>query len=278
MDSPGSPLHEVPPFALFGGLDADAWRWLNLEGRDQCAFLSAYLPGLTGKPDLEAHAVGSSGAKALAQGFSIYELFKQLYEQHSGPFEPHTRVLDFGSGWGRVIRFFLKDVAPDNLFGIDIHEGRLEASRETDRWSRFERCEPLPPSRFEAGSFDLVYAFSVFSHLSEEAHRSWLAEFERVLRPGGVLILTTFQREVLERAGDFPDMAERFRPVGPWLSAYDRGDFCHQALHAEANPHFGFTFIPERYVREQWTRHVDVKEFLPAPDWGQNVIVCTARE
>ena len=278
MHPPGSPLDEAPPFTLFGGVPDDTWGWLHLEGRDRCPFLAGYLPGLTHNPKSEARTVGSSGAEALAQGFQIYGLFKRLYERHSAePLHAGTQLLDFGSGWGRVIRYFLKDVAPENLVGLDINEGSLKAARKTDRWSRFERCELLPPTRFDADSFDLVYAFSVFSHLSEESHEAWLGEFERVLRPGGVLILTTFHRDVLERAGDFPAMAERFAPVDPWLAAYDRGDFAYQVLQEESNPHFGFAFIPEDYVRARWTRRFEVHEFLPAPEWGQNVIVCTAR-
>ena len=50
-----------------------------------------------------------------------------------------SRVLDFGCGWGRVIRFFLKDVAPWNLVGVDIDPNApSSAARATNRWCRFE--------------------------------------------------------------------------------------------------------------------------------------------
>jgi len=46
-----------------------------------------------------------------------------------------------------------------------------------------------PPLPFPDNSFDLIYAVSVFTHLSEEHQRTWLPELRRVLRPGGRLLL-----------------------------------------------------------------------------------------
>jgi SAM-dependent methyltransferase len=281
---PRSPLDGVPPFALFRAVTDDAWRWLHLEGRNDCPFLGSYLPGLTGDVEFESLVVGSGGTEALAQGFEIYALFKQLYEKHAKPLTSQSRVLDFGCGWGRVIRFFLKDVAPESLVGIDVDPWRLAACRETNRWAQFHRCKTFPPTKFEPDSFDLVYAFSVFSHLSEKVHRRWLEEFERLLRPGGVLILTTFPRTVLESHADgdplqnFSELARRFAPVEESLSAYDRGEFCYRVLNAKIDIHFGDALIPEQYVREHWTKHFLIREYFGFPAVNQNVIVCRKRK
>jgi SAM-dependent methyltransferase len=270
-----SPLDGVPPFKLFGGVSQDAWRWVNLEGRERCGFLARYLPELPGDPDFQAHFTGRTGTETLAMGHEVYELFKALYEKHGKPLVPSSRVLEFGCGWGRVIRFFLKDVAPENLIGIDSYEPALAAAAETNRWCRFSPCEVLPPSDFKDGSFDLVYAFVVFCHLSEEAHERWLEEFARLLKTGGVLILTTYDRVFLENCADTrPDVAERLTPLDEHLSAYDRGEFCYSPM-VESHPHFGDAFIPEEYVRRHWTKHFVVREFFAAPGWVQNIIVCT---
>jgi SAM-dependent methyltransferase len=260
----------VPPSSLFGGLDDHAWRWLNLDGRDQCPFLADYLPGL-GDPELEAEFVGLSGRDALAVGFKVYELFKALYEDHVGSLTPDQRVLEFGCGWGRVTRFFLKDVAPENLVGIDEQERAINACVETNRWCRFERCEAFPPTVLDTASFDLIYAFAVFCHLSEEAHSSWLEEFARLLRPGGTLLLTTFPRAFLENLD--AHLVDQFSPSEPWLAAYDRGEFCYRAM-GETTPHFGTAFIPEQYVRQCWTEHFLIRDYLSAPELMQNIIVC----
>ena len=70
-----------------------------------------------------------SGQEALELGFQIYTLFRQLYEEEAARSE-ETPLLDFGCGWGRVTRFFLKDVAPGNLMGVDIDERAITAQED----------------------------------------------------------------------------------------------------------------------------------------------------
>jgi trans-aconitate methyltransferase len=207
-------------------------------------------------------------------GFKAYELFGSLHERYAQSLNPASRVLDFGCGWGRVIRFFLKEVAPENLIGIDALPEAITSCLNTNHWCRFELCDTLPPTFFEPETFDLIYAYSVFSHLSEATHKSWLEEFERLLEPSGVLILTTFPRTFLSGSTDSSSKVADERPMEEWFSAYDRGEFCFRRLRSVPDPAFGDAFIPERYVREHWTRHFNVREYFES-DLGQNFIVCT---
>jgi len=224
-----------------------------------------------------------TGDDALELGSKVYSLFKRLYEDQAGPLVPSNRILDFGCGWGRVTRFFLRDVAPENLVGIDVDAEVIRACRETNPWARFEQCETFPPTPFDSGSFDLVYAYSVFSHLSEEAHSRWLGEFERILKPGGVLIVTTLERAVIELAEAWADhdvpwqraAAAGFAPTKDCLAAYDRGEFCYAPL--PGNDHYGIAAIPERYVRSAWKRHFLVRDFGKLDAALQPVIVCQRR-
>jgi SAM-dependent methyltransferase len=51
------------------------------------------------------------------------------------------------------------------------------------------RSEVDPPLPFEDNSFDLIWAISVWTHLTDNA-LPWLAEMHRILRPGGIFIPT----------------------------------------------------------------------------------------
>src|SRR5271165_4962721 len=94
------------------------WFWVNTEGRRQFQELRALLPGL---PDekMQSGFVGSTGDATLWEGFHAYQLFKRLFEENVGAFEGRRTILDFGCGWGRIIRFFLKDVEGETLWGVD---------------------------------------------------------------------------------------------------------------------------------------------------------------
>jgi SAM-dependent methyltransferase len=57
---------------------------------------------------------------------------------------------------------------------------------------RFLATTPVPPLPYPSEHFDLVYCLSVFTHLSESMQDLWLAELNRILKPGGVLLLTIY--------------------------------------------------------------------------------------
>ena len=148
---------------------------------------------------------------------------------------PESPVLDFGCGWGRVVRFFLKDVRAENLFGVDIARIGIEACNSTLR-GNFKFISGHSPLDFPDGSLDVIYAWSVFSHLPEALHIEWLNEFSRVVRPGGLLIVSTLPRSFINEIkriraeGKFAHpwqraAAESFDDLDVALAAYDQGQF-----------------------------------------------------
>jgi len=48
-----------------------------------------------------------------------------------------------------------------------------------------------PPLDFGSAEFDLVYAFSVFTHLTPDLQLEWIKELARILKPGGYVVLST---------------------------------------------------------------------------------------
>jgi len=113
------------------------------------------------------------------------------------------RVLDFGSGAGGGLRHFVPERdAGVELWGCDIHGPSVDwASRNLAGFTFIQNSE-APPLAVPDGYFDLVYAVSVFTHIT--AHwADWLIELRRVLRPGGLLIATVLGRSMFEmRVGE----------------------------------------------------------------------------
>lgn len=183
-------------------------------------------------------------------------------------------MLDFGCGWGRIIRFF--DI--ENLWGIDIDEEAIKACQDTIPTARFARVDPLGPAPFEDGTFDVAYAFSVFSHLSEEAHLRWLGEIKRILKPGGLVIVTTLMRSFIKHCVEltledpatlapWQQFAARcFQPPNEFLAAYDRGEY----VFSPQTEHFGNTLIPREYVESRWP--FELLDWFPS--MTQQFVVC----
>ncbi len=100
------------------------------------------------------------------------------------------RMLDFGCGAGRVLRHFAPRASGCELWGSDISAPCIEWDRRhLSPPASFELHGEAPPLPFPDGKFDLVYALSVFTHITDQ-WAAWLLEVDRILAPGGLLVAT----------------------------------------------------------------------------------------
>jgi len=144
-------------------------------------------------------------------------------------------VLDFGCGCGRVTRYWRG--CAGSIAGSDVNPEAVEWCRRNLPFGRFEVNELVPPLRFGDESFDLVYALSVFTHLTADLQVAWRDDLRRALRPGGYLLLTTHGRSYLPRLED----AER--------AAFARGELVVRWGDL-AGTNLCSAYHPERYLRE----------------------------
>lgn len=112
-----------------------------------------------------------------------------LIDRHAP--DPVDAYLDVGCGDGRWT-FDIRQQLPAEIrvVGVDFSERAIGFARliapEID--FQVQRGEALP---FTDRSFDLVSAIEVIEHVEDGAEEAFLAELRRVLRPRGLLILTT---------------------------------------------------------------------------------------
>jgi SAM-dependent methyltransferase len=282
---------DTGPKDWFSGIDDETWFWMNTTGRRRRKAIARLVPTMP-EVSMQETYTGCSGDSTLREGFNAYRIFKKCYETHVGPIGLCRAVLDFGCGWGRIIRFFLKDVEPEKLSGVDHSEEAVRACRETNKWSKFTLVEPDPPTLLTPESFGLIYLYSVFSHLPEDMHWTLLKEFHRLLAPGGMFIATTRPRDFIHdcktlrddpRLNEKPDWlkvsARTFTDVDATISAYDNGQFCYESVGAEGRWSFwGEACIPRGYVERRWREIFDVCDYIEDREvCPQNVIVARKR-
>lgn len=143
---------------------------------------------------------------------------------------PGTRVLDFGCGMGRTLRHFRHDGW--QLQGCDVDADSIAWSRRTVPFVALEVNGEEPPLPYADGTFDVVYAISVFSHFPTHLQGPWARELARVLRPGGVALVTTMGPWVFD---PLPPSDEASEAVdGFWFVRAGKDFNDSAAIHTEA--------------------------------------------
>ena len=181
--------------------------------------------------------VGAHHVEAFAEAASFVRVADQWSNRHRGrSLANASRVVDFGSGWGRISRFLLAHVAPSALYAIDVDVRMTALVNTTLPGVNAMTVAPLPPTVLRDEMAEAILAFSVFSHLSPEAHAAWAQEFARILEPGGMAFVTLLDAAFFDQlarsraaraAGDTSPfttaMADLFPDLDAARAAFDRG-------------------------------------------------------
>lgn len=102
------------------------------------------------------------------------------------------KVLDFGCGNGRFLKFLEKINFNGRYEGVDISEKLIQLAKieyPAENFQTIEREDQLP---FKGGEFDAVMTLAVFHHFNPQMAGETLRELKRILKKDGVLILTVW--------------------------------------------------------------------------------------
>ena len=185
----------------------------------------------------------------LEGGRASAESLRNALERVGSPFESMRDVLDFGCGCGRVLRHW-DSSASVKIHGCDYNPLCVDWITTHFPWVSAQVNQLEPPLPYADGSFDFVYAMSVFTHLPLHLQDGWMAELHRVLRPGGILAITTMGEAYAHRLS----VEERNR--------FNTGEIIvHDSSLAGTN--LCAVFHPEQFVRRNPGRGFEVADFKP---------------
>lgn len=104
----------------------------------------------------------------------------------------NVSILDWGCGPGRIIRHFPALLGQSNKYYATDYNGKsIQWCTQHLPGITFSHNTLDAKLNFPNHFFDAIYGISIFTHLSEIMHHAWLAELLRILKPGGILLITT---------------------------------------------------------------------------------------
>jgi SAM-dependent methyltransferase len=135
----------------------------------------------------------------LASGRAQANYLRSLLAEAGKPLDQMESILDFGCGCGRITRWWAREATSTRVYGCDYNEELVRWCRSNLPFVDVERNDLIPPLPYGDDSFDFVYAFSVFTHLSIDLGRAWMDELKRVVKPGGLIWFTVHGRSYRDR-------------------------------------------------------------------------------
>ena len=143
---------------------------------------------------------GHCGAHSIVEAGTFYKF--ACDHGLAGPTAPwygKGYMLDFGAGWGRILRQFMRDFPLSQIIGFEPNARLCTVARSNNPFVSFLSGDYLPTGILPAQRFNLIVGWSIYSHLSEMSATAWLTETARVLAPGGAALYTTWGMRFLQR-------------------------------------------------------------------------------
>jgi hypothetical protein len=183
----------------FGALSQEEWTNTLIKSIENSTINGVEFP--TFPPSETQNRIhGHDGATSLIEAGTFYKF--ACDNGIAGPTSPwfgSGYLLDFGSGWGRILRQFMRDFPLRNIVGFEPSGVFATVARANNPYVSFLSGGYLPDGILPEGRFNLAIGWSVYSHLSEMSATLWLTETARILAKGGAAMYTTWGLRFLQR-------------------------------------------------------------------------------
>ncbi|MGY6553312.1 MAG: class I SAM-dependent methyltransferase [Wenzhouxiangella sp.] len=177
-----------------------------------------------------ALSVSQYFAVALQQYHTMRQISRRVFGERDD-----LRVLDFACGYGRLLRFLVHSLPPEQIWASDIQTDAVDYVR--DRFGVKAVPSTAVPEEFQLDQrFDMIWVASLFSHLPESLFQRWLKRLAALLAPGGILCFSTHGEKLLPAGVELPPSGFQYQSVSE-----------NDGLSAEI---YGTTHVSSAYVEQ----------------------------
>jgi len=217
--------------------------------------------GLINKGSLKKQPLNKEPNPSYRVRYDLNQLqkYESVLNHHKNSLTDFEKVLEFGCGHGRLIQYLFGINTKASVFGTDILQEQVNKCKEKFPQGVFIRNGSEPPIELEDNQFDLIYSYSVFTHLSEINHLAWLKELCRILKPGGKMLHSVKSYEFVRRAKIFsPQNLVKYELIEPY-EQFEIDYPYHYIVDNPNTPEYGLTIISKNYIMENWHKETGLE-------------------
>ena len=200
----------------------------DLEAFSACLLSGSNSPGSPRWPEerTQLNYTGASGPELMRRTVDFVEF---LAQEVPILLTNSWRGLDYGAGWGRIASLMGFFGPAANLDCGDAWQKSIDLAKGCDLNNRFV----LLPARLSEGElpvkeYDLIYSYSIFTHLPRTHIVNNLANLMASLKPGGKLVFTLRQEkfiDYLKRSNKFAPETDELDTHGYWFGNAQSADY-----------------------------------------------------
>jgi SAM-dependent methyltransferase len=159
----------------------------------------------------------------------------RLLEDFINRLPANAQVLDAGCGAGMPISEMLSERF--QVVGVDFSEAQIELARKNVPSAKF-LCEDMTQLDFPADTFDGITSYYAIIHIPREEHQPLLANFYRMLKPGGFALLCLGAEHLID------DVDENYLGARMYWSHFDSETYLKMLLEC------GFSIVWSKFVSD----------------------------
>ena len=160
----------------------------------------------------------------------------RLLDDLMGRLPADAHVLDAGCGAGIPVSQMLSERF--HVTGVDFSEAQIELARKNVPNAEF-LCEDMTKLDFSDNTFDGICSYYAIIHIPREEHQPLLANFQRILKPGGFALLCLGAEHLID------DIDENYLGARLYWSHYDSQTYLKMLKEA------GFKTIWSKIVTDE---------------------------
>ncbi|NOR46158.1 MAG: methyltransferase domain-containing protein [Candidatus Delongbacteria bacterium] len=182
----------------------------------------------------------------------------ELLEKHHSL--ENINLLEWGCGPVRILRHIPEILSSkrSQVFGSDYNPETIKWNKKSFDNLNFSKNDLLPPLEYDNNFFDVIFCISVFTHLDEITELKWFNEIIRVLKPGGIFLLSIHGESSKDR------LSEEEKKI------FDEKGCVIRSNVTEGKRSF-VSYNSEKFMRKTMLKDVQILEFIPGKTNEQDI-------